>query len=63
MKAKFEKGQEVRVTKRNGETVSGVIKDWDFNYCTFNVQYDVICVKNCSMWTIIGVPEECIELI
>ena len=41
MKAKFEKGQEVRVTKLNGETVDGVIKDWDYNCCTFEAQYDV----------------------
>lgn len=63
MKAKFEKGQEVRVTKRNGETVSGVIKDWDFNYCTFDVQYDVDYVKDGNVWTMLCVPEECIELI
>lgn len=63
MKAKFEKGQEVRGTKANGETVTGVIKDWDYNCCTFDVQYDVDYVKDGNVWTMVCVPEECIELI
>ena len=63
MKAKFEKGQEVQVTKANGETVTGVIKGWDYNCCTFDVQSDVDYVKDDNVWTLICVPEECIELI
>lgn len=63
MKATFERGQEVRVTNRNGETVEGVIRDWDYNCCTFDVQYDVDYVKDGNVWTLICVPEECIELI
>lgn len=63
MKAKFEKGQEVQVTKANDETVTGVIKGWDYNCCTFDVQYDVDYVKDGNVWTLICVPEECIELI
>ncbi|MFT0206164.1 hypothetical protein ACMSFV_19915 [Bacteroides thetaiotaomicron] len=63
MKAKFEKGQEVRVTKLNGETVDGVIKDWDYNCCTFEAQYDVDYIKSGNVWTMVCVPEDCIELI
>lgn len=63
MKAKFEKGQEVQVTKANGETVTGVIKGRDYNCCTFDVQYDVDYVKDGNVWTLICVPEECVELI
>lgn len=63
MKSKFEKGQEVRVTKTNGETVTGVIKERYYNYCTFDVQYDVDYVKDGNVWTLICVPEENIELI
>ena len=28
MEAKFKKGQSVRITKRNGEVIDGVIRDW-----------------------------------
>ena len=35
MEAKFKKGQSVRITKRNGEIIDGIIRDWDYNICTF----------------------------
>ncbi|EXY87967.1 hypothetical protein M125_5403 [Bacteroides fragilis str. 3998T(B)3] len=47
----------------NGETVDGVIKDWDYNCCTFEAQYDVDYIKSGNVWTMICVPEDCIELI
>ena len=30
MEAKFKKGQSVRITKRNGEIIDGIIRDWDY---------------------------------
>ena len=41
MEAKFKKGQSVRITKRNGEVIDGVIRDWDYNICTFGREYNV----------------------
>ena len=35
MEAKFKKGQSVRITKRNGEIIDGIVRDWDYNICTF----------------------------
>ena len=28
MEAKFKKGQSVRITKRNGEIIDGIVRDW-----------------------------------
>jgi hypothetical protein len=63
MKAKLEKGQKVRVTQRNGKTIDGIIRDWDYNCCTFEVQYNVDYIKSGNVWTMICVPENSIELI
>ncbi len=32
MEAKFKKGQSVRIIKRNGETIDGIVRDWDGKY-------------------------------
>ncbi len=32
MEAKFKKGQSVRITKRNGEVIDGVIRDWTITF-------------------------------
>ena len=37
MEAKFKKGQSVRITKRNGEVIDGVIRDWDYNRSCGNI--------------------------
>ena len=31
MEVKFKKGQSVRITKRNGEIIDGIVRDWDYN--------------------------------
>lgn len=63
MRAKFEKGQRVRVTKKSGEIVEGTIAGWDYNCCTFEREYDLDYLKNGKLWTMIGIPENCIESI
>ena len=52
MEAKFKKGQSVRITKRNGEVIDGVIRDWDYNICTFGREYDVDYMKDGQVWTV-----------
>lgn len=56
MEAKFKKGQSVRITKRNGEVIDGVIRDWDYNICSFGREY-----KDGQVWTVICVPEDAIQ--
>lgn len=57
MEAKFEAGQKVRVTSRNGKVVEGTIRDWDYNCCTFEPEYDLDYLKDGKMWIMIGIPE------
>lgn len=59
---KFNKGDKVTVTRRNGEKISGTINDWDYNYCTFEVEYDVDYLKNGKIFTLICVPQTAITL-
>lgn len=40
MEVKFKKGQSVRITKRNGEIIDGIVRDWDYNICTFVREYN-----------------------
>ena len=61
MNAKFNKGQRVRVTKKDGEVVEGTINDWDYNCCTFDREYSLDYLKNGDTWTLIGIPESNIE--
>lgn len=61
MEAKFKKGQSVRITKRNGEVIDGVIRDWDYNICTFGREYNVDYMKDGQVWTVICVPEDAIQ--
>ena len=61
MEAIFKKGQSVRITKRNGEVIDGVIRDWDYNICTFGREYDVDYMKDGQVWTVICVPENAIK--
>lgn len=42
MEARFKKGQSVRIIKRNGETIDGIVRDWDYNVCTFGREYILI---------------------
>lgn len=61
MNAKFNKGQRIRVTKKDGEVVEGTINDWDYNCCTFDREYSLDYLKNGDTWTLIGIPESNIE--
>ena len=61
MEAKFKKGQSVRITKRNGEVIDGVIRDWDYNICSFGREYNVDYMKDGQVWTVICVPEDAIQ--
>lgn len=46
MEVKFKKGQSVRITKRNGEIIDGIVRDWDYNICTFVREYNIDYMKN-----------------
>ena len=41
MEAMFEKGQKVKVTTNNDKSFEGTVKDWDYNYCTFEKEYAI----------------------
>ena len=59
----FEKGQKVKVTTKSGKSIEGAVKDWNYNYCTFEKEYAIDHLKNGEVWTMIGVPEKNIILI
>lgn len=61
MEVKFKKGQSVRITKRNGEIIDGIVRDWDYNICTFVREYNIDYMKNGQVWTVICVPEDAIK--
>lgn len=63
MKAKFVKGQLVRVTEKNGKIVEGTIIDWDYNTCTFMREYSIDYFKDGKAWTMICIPEDCVVAI
>lgn len=63
MEARFEKGQKVKVTTKSGKSIEGTVKDWDYNYCTFEKEYAIDYLKDGKVWTMIGVPEKNITLI
>lgn len=61
---KFNRGEKVLVTRRNGETVTGTINDWDYNVCTFEVEYSVDYLhENGKMFTMICIPQSAITRI
>lgn len=63
MEARFEKGQKVKVTTKSGKSIEGTVKDWDYNCCTFEKEYDIDYLKDGKVWTMIGVPKKSIILI
>ena len=63
MEAKFKKGDKVAVTTKQGRIITGEIRDWDYNACTFEREYDLDYDKDGKKWTIIGVPEDKITLL
>ncbi len=63
MKPLFIKGQKVTV-KCRGKVITGTVKDWDYNLCTFEREYSVDYKgKDGKNWTMIGVPENQMKLI
>lgn len=61
---KFNRGEKVLVTRRNGETVSGTINNWDYNICTFEVEYSIDYLhENGKIFTVISVPQTAITRI
>jgi len=58
---RFNKGDKVMVTKRNGEVQNGVIRDADYNLCTYKNEYSVDYEEDGRTLTMICVPEEAIE--
>lgn len=59
---KFSKGDKVTVTRRNGEIISGTVLDWDYNLCTWDIEYDVDYLKDGKVFTMLCVPESAITL-
>lgn len=59
---KFSKGDKVTVIRRNGDTITGTISGWDYNVCTFEVEYDVDYLKDGKIFTLIYVPQTAITL-
>lgn len=59
---KFSKGDKEIVTRRNGAKVIGTIAGWDYNVCTFEIEYDVDYLKDGKIFTIICVPQTAITL-
>ena len=51
----------MRITKRNGEIIDGIVRDWDYNICTFVREYNIDYMKNGQVWTVICVPEDAIN--
>jgi len=58
---KFNKGDKVRVARPNGEVFNGVVRDTDYNICSFKPQYCVDYEKEGSTWTMMCIPETAIE--
>ena len=58
---RYTKGDRVRVTRRNGEVVDGVVRNADINLCTYKNEYSVDYEEDGRTLTMICVPEEAIE--
>nr|DAF67741.1 MAG TPA: SERINE PROTEINASE B COMPLEX WITH(SERINE PROTEINASE-INHIBITOR) [Caudoviricetes sp.] len=61
MANKFKKGDYVTVSKNGKFICSGIVKGWDYNQCTFEIQYDIDYLKSDRVFTMIGVTEENIK--
>ena len=62
-KFKFNKGDKVKVTQRNGRTLTGVVRGADINLCTYKPQYDVdFTAHDGKDMTLVGVLEDSMEL-
>ncbi len=59
---KFNKGDKVIVTRHNGATIAGTIINWDYNVCTFEVEYSIDHLKDGKTFTLMCVPQTAISL-
>ena len=57
MEVKFKKGQSVRITKRNGEIIDGIVRDWDYNWKSHSTltllatqNYPFLLKYDCPLW-------------
>lgn len=65
VESKFHKGDIVTVTDKNGEfKCTGIVKGWDCNLCTFDVEYEIDYYNNehDRSFTLLGVPEDRIQI-
>ncbi len=65
VESKFKKGDIVTVTDKNGEIkYTGIVKGWDCNLCTFDVEYEIDYYnrEHDRSFTLLGVPEERIHI-
>lgn len=65
VESKFKRGEIVTVTDKNGEIkYIGIVKGWDCNLCTFEVEYEIDYYnsEHERTFTLIGVPEERIQI-
>jgi len=58
---RYTKGDRVRVTRRGGEVIDGVVRDAGINLCTYKNEYSVDYEDDGRTLTMICVPEEAIE--
>lgn len=59
----YAKGLRARVASRNGKVIEGTLGNWDYNPCTFEKEYDLHYMKDGNVWTLIGIPEDRIEVL
>lgn len=60
VESKFKRGEIVTVTTKSGEIkCTGIVRGWDCNLCTFEVEYEIDYYnsENERVFTLLGVPE------
>ena len=60
---RYAKGDEVIVTRDNGEVLEGVVSDADINLCTYKPSYCVDYYRGGIPLTLICVPEEAMKIV
>ncbi len=61
---KYKIGETVTVTDKEGKILyAGVVKGWDYNVCTFALEYDIDYYNNQNerVFTLMGAPEDRIQ--
>ena len=65
VESKFKRGEIVTVTTKSGEIkCTGIVRGWDCNLCTFEVEYEIdyYSREKDRVFTLLGVPEERIQI-